>query len=88
MTDDDKLAYTLNGLEALISRLSQSKENAARIMDILKSIRLNGDEYPTDYFTGRPITDSRRTEIYESCITDAEELLTEHGRKTYDQNNE
>lgn len=76
--DEGNLVVTLNGLEALESKLKSSLVYIVKVREILKTIEIVGNERPVDYYTGNIMTDARREEIYNSCIAEAERILSEY----------
>lgn len=74
---DDKIDMTTRSLRGVISGKEDEINKIYSIIEGLDIIKKDGDNNPIDKYTGTVMTDSRRQEIYDTCIQKAESILND-----------
>ena len=73
--DETNLIVIERSLKALISSYEEKQKKAIMVLSGFSKISLKDGNLPTDADTGQVITQARRDEVYDKCISVANELL-------------
>ncbi len=78
MIDEDFLNLQIKGLLAVKEDINQINNDIGNLIVGLRSIQLEGSTIPLDITTNLPMTNARRQEVYDACISVSRTILTKY----------